>query len=80
MDENTQYGFPMTKQMPTGCIKEHQAPSWLKFLNLLLETVDLDDKIGHLFVTDNELNQGRAAEWEYIYYDFLSPIIQTQNN
>ena len=20
MDENTQYGFPMTKQMPTGCI------------------------------------------------------------
>ena len=37
----------MTKPMPTGCIKEHLAPSWLKF-NLLLETVDLDDKIGHL--------------------------------
>ena len=42
LDENTQYGFPMTKPMPIGCIKEHPAPSWPKF-NLLLETVDLDD-------------------------------------
>ena len=49
--ENNQYGITMTKLMPTGCIKEHPAPSWFKF-NLLLETVDLRDKIGHLFVVD----------------------------
>ena len=48
--------------MPTGCIKKHPAPSWLKFLNVLLETVHLDDKIGHLFVTDSELNERRATE------------------
>ena len=41
----------MTKLIPTGCIKEHPVPSWFKF-NLLLETVDLRDKIGHLFVVD----------------------------
>ena len=61
MDENNQYGFAMTKPMPTVCIKEHPAPSWLKF-NLLLETVDLDDKIGHLFVVDIKFDEKRATE------------------
>ena len=40
----------MTKPMPTGSIKK-KVPSWQEF-NLLLETVDLDDSIGHLFVVD----------------------------
>ena len=26
-DENNQYGFAMTKPMPTGCIKEYNSPS-----------------------------------------------------
>ena len=43
----------MTKPMPTGCIKEHPFPSWLKF-NVLLETVSLDDPIGHLFIVERE--------------------------
>ena len=51
LDENNQYGFAMTKSMPTGCIKENEPPSWLDF-NILLETVDLDDPIGHLFIVD----------------------------
>ena len=51
----------MTKTMPTGCIKEHPALSWLKF-NLLLKTVDLDDKIGHPFVMDIELDKEIATE------------------
>ena len=29
--ENNQYGFAMTEPIPTGCIKENPAPSWLKF-------------------------------------------------
>ena len=77
MDENNQYGFAMTKPMPTGCIKEHPAPSWLKF-NLLLETVDLDDRIGHLFVVDIEFDKKRATEQEYLYNEILPPIIEKQ--
>ena len=61
MDENNQYGFAMTKSMPLGCIKEHPAQSWLKF-NLLLKTVDLGDKIGHLLVLDIEFDEKRATE------------------
>ena len=38
MDKNNQHGFAMTKPMTTGCIKEHPAPSSLKF-NLLLEMI-----------------------------------------
>lgn len=56
LDENNQYGFAMIKPMPTSCIKEHPSPTWLKF-NLLLETVDLDYKISHLFVVDIESNE-----------------------
>ena len=36
--------------MPTGSIKK-KVPSWREF-NLLLETADLDDSIGHLFLVD----------------------------
>ena len=32
MDENNQYGFAMTKPMPTGCIKKHPAPTLAKIL------------------------------------------------
>ena len=39
--------------MPAGSIKK-RVPSWREF-NLLLETVDLDDSIVHLFVVDNFL-------------------------
>ena len=55
-DENNQYGFAMTKPMPTGCIKEYNSPSWLTF-NLLLEKVPLEDSIGHLFVVDIKFDQ-----------------------
>ena len=56
LDENNQYGFAMTKPMPTGCIKEYPSPSWLKF-NVLLENVSLDDPIGHLFIVDIEFDE-----------------------
>ena len=41
-DKNNQYGFAMTKPMPTGCIMENNSPTWLEF-NLLLEKVSLED-------------------------------------
>ena len=58
LDENNQYGFAMTKPMLVGNIKQKQ-PDWLEF-NLLLETVSLDDKIGHLFVVDIEFDYENA--------------------
>ena len=51
----------MTKSMPMGCIKENEPPSWLDF-NILLETVDLDDPIGHLFIVVIFLNEKNATE------------------
>ena len=41
----------MAKPLPIGCIKKEEVLSWKKF-DLLLKTVDLDDKIDHLLVVD----------------------------
>ena len=75
--ENNQYGFAMTKPMPTGCIKEYNSPSWLTF-NLLLEKVSLDDPIGHLFVVDIEFDQKNATKKQFLCNEILPPIIQKQ--
>ena len=63
--QKKQYGSTMTKLMPTGCIKKHSL-SWLKF-SLLLKTIDLDNKIGRLFVVDIEFDEKRATECEYMH-------------
>ena len=77
LDENNQYGYALTKPMPTGCIKEKNSPSWLKF-NLLLETVTLEDKIGHLFIVDIEFDVENADERKYLYNEIFPPIIEKQ--
>ena len=48
----------MTKSMSTGYIKE-ESVSWTKF-NLLLEKVDFNDEIGHIFVVDIEFDYQNA--------------------
>ena len=65
LDENNQYGYAMTKPMSTSYIKEHPSPTMLKF-NLLLESVNLDDEIGHLFVVEIELDEKNTTS--EIYY------------
>ena len=77
LDENIQYGYAMTKPMLTGYIKEYPSPSWLEF-NLLLETVDLDDEIGHLFVVEIESDEKRATEHEHMYNEILPPMVEEQ--
>ena len=79
LDENNQYGFVMTKPVPMkpGCIKENNPPTWLKF-NLLLETVDLDDPIGHLFVADIFFDEKNATEKHNLYNEIFPPIIEKQ--
>ena len=60
--------------MLTACIKEHPVSTWCKF-NFLLETVDLDDLIGHLFIVDIEFDKANATEQEYMYNEIMLPII-----
>ena len=76
-NENNQYGFAMTRPMPTGCIKQNNSPSWLEF-NLLIEKVSLDDPIGHLFVVDIEFDEKNATEKQYMYNEIFPPIIEKQ--
>ena len=59
MDENNQYCFAMTKPMPTGCVKNDPDLSW-RTSNILLERVDLDDHIGHLFIVDIKFDYEKA--------------------
>ena len=74
-DENNQYGFAMTRPMPTGCIKQNTLPTWSTF-NLLLEKVSLEDKIGHLFVVDIEFDFENASHRQLIYNEIFPPIIE----
>ena len=64
----------MTKPMPTGSIKE-KSPSWTEF-NLLLESVDLDDKTGHLFVVDIKFDYEKATDRIILYNEIFPPIIK----
>ena len=52
MDENNQYGFAMTKPLSYGCIKKKKHVPSLEELTELLKSVNLDDKLGHLFIVD----------------------------
>ena len=78
MCENNQYGSQWQKPMPTCCLKEDPTLSWLKF-SLLLKTVNLDDKIGYLFVVDIEFDKKRGTGQEYMYNEILPLIIEKQD-
>ena len=77
LDENNQYGFAMTKPMPSGCIKFDSDISWKTF-NHLLETVDLDDKIGHLYIVDIYLDYENATQKQRTHNEISPPIIEKQ--
>ena len=78
LDEHNQYGYAMTKPMPTGCIKEDPSSCSLLKFNLLLETVDLDDPIGHLFVVDIEFDEGNATKQQVLFNEIMQLIIEKQ--
>ena len=63
LDENNQYGNGMTKPLPTGCIKD---ASWETF-NFLLEKVDFEDTIGHLYIVDIKFDIKNVTERELAY-------------
>ena len=76
-DGNNQYGFAMTKPMPTGCIKEYNSPSWLTF-KLLLEKVSLYDPIIYLFVANIEFDQKNTTKKQFLYNEILPSKIKKQ--
>ena len=63
--------------MPTGGIKKHKPPD-LRKLNLMLETIDLDDPLGHLFVVDIFYNYENASPKQKLYNEIFPPIIEKQ--
>ena len=79
LDENNQYGYAMTKPMPTGCIHSDPDTSFRTF-NLLLEKVDLDDQIGHLYIVDIKLDYDRLTERQKAYNEISPAIIEKQKS
>ena len=77
LDENSQYSNGMTKQLPTGCIKDNDKISWETF-NFLLESVSFEDTIGLLYIVDIEFGVQNATEREFAYNEIYPSIIQKQ--
>ena len=77
LDENNQYGHAMTKPLPTGCIKNDTDLSWETF-NLLLESVSLNDKTGHLYIVDIFFDQENATKQQIVYNEIYPPIVEKQ--
>ena len=77
LDENNQYGHAMTKPLPTGYIKNDPDISWNTF-NLLLESVNQNDEIEHLYIVDINYNIKNATEKQIVYNEIYPPIIEKQ--
>ena len=77
LDENNQYGHAMTKPLPAGCIKNDADLSWRTF-NLLLESVSLEDKIGHLYIVDIKFDYENATKEQIVYNEIYPPIVEKQ--
>ena len=75
MDESNQYGHGMTKSLAAGCIKDNNHLSWKAF-NTLLEKVDLEDNIGHLYIVDIMFNAKNASKKQLVYNKIYPPIIE----
>ena len=77
LDENNQYGHGMTKSLRTGCIKDNSDLSWKTF-NLLLESVSLEDRIGHLYIVEIQFDTKNASEKILAYNEIYPPIIEKE--
>ena len=77
LNENNQYGFGMTKLLPTGCIEADSHISFKK-LNDLIRTLDIDSPIRHLYVADIEFDHENATENQITYNEIYPPHIEKQ--
>ena len=76
LNENNKHGFPMTKPMSVGSIKEKRPDS--VECHLLLEKVTLDDKIGHLSIVDIEFDYENVDAKQIMYNEIYPPVIDKQ--
>ena len=77
LDENNQYGFGMTKPLPTGCIEIDSDISFQRF-NDLIWKFDIDLPIGHLYVVDIEFDHKNTTQIQIAYNEIYPPIIEKQ--
>lgn len=68
----------MMKHLLTGCIKLQEKISSWKTFNMLLETVDIGDKIGHLFVVNIEFNAAKVNAKTLTYHEIYTPIFKKE--
>ena len=77
LNENNQYGFGMTKLLPTGCIKVDPDISFKK-LNDLIRTLDINSPLGHLYVVNIEFDHKNTTKNQITYNEIYPPIIEKQ--
>ena len=65
----------MTNSLPTGCIKDDSDINWQTFNNLL-EKVNFEDEIRHLFVVDIIFDLKNASKKQLAYNEIYPPIIE----
>ena len=76
LDENNQYDYLMMKLLSKGFIKRQEKLLILKQFNMLLEKLDLDNQIGHLFVVDIEFNAVEATAKTLRYNQIYTPVFE----
>ena len=74
MDENNQYGQAMTKPLPYGCIRKQKEVPTLNQLNRMLDAVDHNHAIGHLFTVDIKFNE--INEKTLLFYEIYPPVFE----
>ena len=75
LDENNQYGFPMTKPLPIGTFKKEKEAN-AEILNEAIENFDPNGKVGKIFVVDIELDaydDPRKSFYNEIYPCIFKP-------
>ena len=65
------------KTVTNRVYKKNKNFSWVDF-NILIESVALTDKIGHLFVVDIFFDTKNANEKQLLYNEIFPPVIEKQ--
>lgn len=74
MDENNWYGQAITKPLPYGCIKKQKRVPTLSQFNKILDSLDHNDPIGHLFTVDIKFHD--VNEKNLLFNEIYAPIFE----
>ena len=76
MDENNQYGNATTKPLPAGPIKRAKKLSIMGEFDLILQGISDNDKTGHLFIADTELDHKNATKKQLFFNEIFTSIFE----